>query len=337
MTTPVQNCPLQPYHTFGIAATAARLVELTSEDDIRELMRQGAFRQPYLVLGKGSNVVFTADYPGLVLVMRTRGISATPDGEGHILVTAAAGEEWDPFVRHCAREGWHGLENLAAIPGTVGASAVQNVGAYGAEAQQFIHCVNTIDLASGASRQFTREECRFAYRYSIFKEPAMRSHLITSVVYRLSTTFTPDTSYKALQDYFHAQQITGPTPLQFVEALTDLRWSKLPRPEDTGSAGSFFKNPIVSPDVHQRLKARFPQLVSFPAGEGFKLAAGWLIDQCGWKGRTLGHCGVYAKQALVLVNHGGATGEEVLALAQSVIRSVEETFGVTLEPEAILV
>ena len=250
---------------------------------------------------------------------------------------AAAGENWDGFVQHCIAQRWHGTENLAAIPGTVGAAPVQNVGAYGIEAKDIVHTVLTIDLATGQERTFTNEECCFGYRNSIFKETLKGKYLVWSVTFRLHSTFTPDLHYKALSDALTAEGIDMPTARQLADTIAKVRWSKLPRPEETGSAGSFFKNPIVTTQHYERLKADYPDIVAYPTVDGYKLAAGWLIEHAGWKGRSMGRCGVYEKQALVLVNRGGCTGSEVVTLANAITEDIKNQFGVTLEKEAIII
>ena len=244
---------------------------------------------------------------------------------------------WDDFVRYCISQGWHGLENLVAIPGTVGAAPVQNVGAYGMEAKDVIHSVRAYELGTGVEHVFSNNECRFGYRDSIFKHELKGKYVVGSVLFRLHRTFAPDIRYKALSDALSSAGITNPTPLQLADTIAEVRWSKLPRPEETGSAGSFFKNPIVSAEHYERLKAKYPDMVAYPVADGYKLAAGWLIERAGWKGRSLGRCGVYEKQALVLVNRGNCTGADVIALADAITDDIQTRFGVTLEKEAIII
>jgi len=327
------------YNTFGISATADRYLVIKDEEELRHLLSSGQLTHPYLVLGGGSNMVFTKHFPGTIVHLENKGIRSL-DGSpssNDILVEAAAGEVWDDFVHYCISHGWYGSENLVAIPGTVGAAPVQNVGAYGVEAKDIIYRVRAYEIATGKERVFTNEECRFAYRNSVFKGELKDSYIIWSVVFRLHKSFAPDLQYKALSDALQAAGIENPTPQQLADTITEVRWRKLPRPEETGSAGSFFKNPVVSVDHYERLKASYPDLVAYPVSEGYKLAAGWLIERAGWKGRSLGRCGVYEKQALVLVNRGGCTGAEVIALADAVTDSVRDLFGVTLEKEAIII
>ena len=328
-------------NTFGIPASADQYLVLHSEQQLRDLLLQGSLqRSPLLIIGGGSNIVFTQHYHGTVLHLDNHGIQplADPDPDPDaILVQAAAGEQWDTFVRHCIAHGWHGAENLVAIPGTVGASPVQNVGAYGVEAKDIIHSVRTLEIATGRTRIFTNAQCRFAYRNSIFKNELKDQYIVTSVTFRLHKTFRPNIGYKAVSDALAQSGIAQPTVLQLADTIAAVRWSKLPRPEQTGSAGSFFKNPVVTPEQYATLQQQHPDMVAYPAPDGYKLAAGWLIEHAGWKGRAMGRCGVYEKQALVLVNLGGCTGPEVLALADAITSSVQQTYGVTLEKEAIIV
>jgi UDP-N-acetylmuramate dehydrogenase len=280
-------------------------------------------------------VVFTRDYPGTVLLLNPEAADAVlqPDGT----VVAPAGMVLDRLIQWTLERGVYGLENLSAIPGTVGASVVQNVGAYGVEAKDIVYRVRAFEIATGVERVFTNEECQFAYRNSVFKGALKDRYIIWSVVFRLHKQFTPNLQYKALLEALQAAGIEQPTPQQLADIITDFRWRKLPRPEETGSAGSFFKNPVVSVAQFEELRSAYPDIVAYPISEGYKLAAGWLIERAGWKGRSLGRCGVYDKQALVLVNHGGCTGAEVVALADAVAQDVRKLFGVTLEKEAIII
>lgn len=330
---------MEIYNTFGIPATADRYLVVEEESQLRGMLSSGQLVSPYLILGGGSNVVFTKHFPGTIIHLENKGIRMLEEtsGQGDVLVESAAGEVWDDFVRHCVAQGWYGVENLAAIPGTVGAAPVQNVGAYGVEAKDIVYRVRAFEIATGVERVFTNEECQFAYRNSVFKGALKNRYIIWSVVFRLHKQFTPNLQYKALLEALQAAGIEQPTPQQLADIITDFRWRKLPRPEETGSAGSFFKNPVVSVAQFEELRSAYPDIVAYPISEGYKLAAGWLIERAGWKGRSLGRCGVYDKQALVLVNHGGCTGAEVVALADAVAQDVRKLFGVTLEKEAIII
>ena len=325
-------------NTFGIAATADCYREVSHEEELCSLLVDPMLKEkPYLILGGGSNMVFTRHYPGTVLHLENKGIRLLESQGDDLHVEAAAGEVWDDFVRHCIAQGWHGAENLVAIPGTVGAAPIQNVGAYGMEAKDIIHTVRTFEVGTGRERIFTNGECRFGYRDSVFKHEEKNRYVVWSVTFRLSKKFAPNLSYKGLADALASASLSNPTPVQLADTVAELRWSKLPRPEVMGSAGSFFKNPVVSVEQYERLKVQYPDLVAFSVPGGYKLSAGWLIEHAGWKGRSLGRCGVYERQALVLVNLGGCTGEEVKALADAVTADVRSLFGITLEKEAIIV
>lgn len=329
---------LKKYNTFGLEAKASCFVAVRNHADLMELLADGIMqRMPFLILGGGSNVVLTKDYEGLVVHMENRQCQVGRM-DGSVVVAAEAGKVMDELVRECSAQGYYGLENLAAIPGTVGASAVQNVGAYGTEAKDAILCVMAYEIATGEPRTFLNKDCGFGYRQSVFKGELKDRYIIESVMYRLQTTYEPKLGYKALNDALAQKGIELPTAQEVVEAITEVRHSKLPQPEETGSAGSFFKNPVVAMEKYEQLLEEFPGLVAFDAEGGKKLSAGWLIEQCGWKGRTLGHAGVWSKQALVLVNADGeATGADVVRLATKVVEDVKDKFGVELVPEAIIV
>ena len=325
-------------NTFGIAATADCYQVVSHEEALPSVLANPTLvEKPCLILGGGSNMVFTRHFSGTIIHLENKGVRLMEAHDDDLLVETAAGEVWDDFVRYCISQGWYGVENLVAIPGTVGAAPVQNVGAYGREAKDVIHSVRAYELGTGVKRVFGNDECRFGYRDSIFKHELKGRYVVGSVVFRLHRTFAPDIRYKALSDALLAAGITSPTPTQLADTIAEVRWSKLPRPEVTGSAGSFFKNPIVSAEHYERLKAEYPDMVAYPVADGYKLAAGWLIECAGWKGRSMGRCGVYEKQALVLVNRGGCTGADVIALADAITVDIQTRFGVTLEKEAIII
>jgi len=319
-----ENISLKPYNTFGIDVKARRVVVLEPGDEVPPLEGE------VLVIGAGSNMVFTKDYEGTVITL-SKTFHLSPF-TSH-LVTAWGGMVMDDLIQWTLDHGLYGLENLSAIPGTVGASAVQNVGAYGAEAKDFIESVEAYDLQERRHCTFSNADCHFAYRDSFFKHHPGR-YLILRVTYRLSREFVPNLSYKALEGLPHD------TAQQLREAITEVRWRKLPRPEEHGSAGSFFKNPVVDEDTYLRLKDEYPDMPDAhmtPASGGYKLSAGWLIDKAGWKGRTQGRAGVWPKNALVLYNADGCSGDEVRALAQAIQQDVKQKFGVALDPEAIII
>ncbi len=319
----LENISLKPYNTFGIDVKARRLVLLEPGDDVPPLEGE------VLLLGGGSNMVFTKDYDGTVVTLAH--IHHSTFNIQHSKVTAWGGMVMDDLVQWSLDHGLYGLENLSAIPGTVGASAVQNVGAYGAEAKDFIESVEAYDLKERCRCSFSNEECRFAYRDSMFKHYPNR-YLILYVTYHLHKEYVPNLSYKALEGLPHD------TARQLRDSITAMRWQKLPRPEEHGSAGSFFKNPVVDEATYRRLKAEYPDMPeAHKASEGYKLSAGWLIDRAGWKGRTQGRAGVWPKNALVLYNAGGCTGDEVRALAAAIQDDVKHKFNITLTPEAIII
>jgi len=322
-----ENISLKAYNTFGIDAKARRMVVLEPGDDPVSLPLEGA----WMVLGGGSNMVFTHDYDGTVVRLDTvQEVTVQPDGNC-ATVTAWGGMVMDDLVAWSLEQGLYGLENLTAIPGTVGASVVQNVGAYGVEAKDVVESVEVYDLHEGRFYTFSNADCRFAYRDSIFKHSAGR-FLVLRVRYRLRREFTANLSYKALEGLPHA------SATELRQAIANLRWGKLPRPEEHGSAGSFFKNPVVGEEVYESLRQRFADMPeAHRTAEGYKLSAGWLIDRAGWKGRTMGKAGVWPRNALVLYNAGGCTGAEVVALAREIQQDVKQKFGVALDPEAIII
>lgn len=324
---------LKAYNTFGIEAVAKKIVFLEDSDDFRKVGDYAG--QSFFILGGGSNVVFPDRYNGTVLHPVNKGIALVENRDGYYIVEAAAGEVWAEFVDYCISQGWYGVENLAGIPGTVGAAPVQNVGAYGMEAKDVVDAVHCYGIVSGEERWVGRDECRFAYRWSRFKGEWAGKYIIDRVRFRLNKTFVPNLSYKALATAIGDKDEL--TARLLANTVVSIRDSKLPNPKEIGSAGSFFKNPVVDGETYGRLKEQYPDMVAFPVEEGFKLAAGWLIEQCGWKGKRVGRVGVYEKQALVLVNRGGATGADVKALAEKIIDDVQAKFGVQIEPEAIMV
>lgn len=322
-----RNVPLKEFNTFGIAARARRLVVI--EDDVDLALSPFAANHQSLILGAGSDMVFTQDYNGMVIMLEQKTL-VTVDGCN---VRAWAGMRMDDLVQWTLDNGLYGLENLSAIPGTVGAAAVQNVGAYGVEAKDSIVSVETISLGSNKRHRYTGAECHFAYRTSRFKEPGNRDELVVWVTFALSREYVPNLSYKALEDMPHA------TAQELREAITDLRWQKLPRPEEHGSAGSFFKNPVVDEATYQRLRTEYPDMpeAHSVSSTTYKLSAGWLIDRAGWKGKTMGRAGVWPRNALVLYNTGCCTGSEVMALANAIQQDVKQKFGILLQPEAIII
>ena len=322
---------LLSHNTFGIDVSAARFLEYASVEELQQQIAQGAVTTPFLHIGGGSNLLFTKDYDGLILHSCIEGIEVTEEDERTVSVRVGAGVVWDDFVAYCVAHGWYGAENLSLIPGEVGAGAVQNIGAYGVEVKDLITAVETVNI-QGDQRVYSIEECGYAYRNSIFKRPENKSVFITYVRFRLSKE-----EYYTL-DYGTIRQELGKYPeltLPVVrKVIIDIRESKLPDPKVMGNAGSFFMNPIVSKEKLLALQQEYPQIPYYELADGqVKIPAGWMIDQCGWKGKSLGPAAVHDKQALVLVNRGGAKGSDIIALSDAVRASVREKFGLDIHPE----
>lgn len=333
------NFPLTALNTFGIAARAAVYLRLETLAQLQSAMADTRLAaMPRLLLGGGSNILLTRDIDGLVLHMAMQGKSLASEDADFRYVSAAAGENWHGFVQWTLAQGWGGLENLALIPGTVGAAPVQNVGAYGVETQDLFHSAQVFDSRNGALFTLDKAACRFGYRDSLFKQTAGQGLIIVGVTFALPKRWVANLRYAELAQAVAAQALADPTPRQIADTVIAIRRRKLPDPAEIGNAGSFFKNPVVSREQCQALLQTFPALVHHAQADGSeKLAAGWLIDQCGWKGRNLGAAGVYEKQALVLVNRGGASGADVERLAQAIQRDVLARYGVRLEPEPLFV
>ncbi len=322
---------LLSHNTFGIDVSAARFLEYASVGELQQQIAQGAVTTPFLHIGGGSNLLFTKDYDGLILHSCIEGIEVTEEDERTVSVRVGAGVVWDDFVAYCVAHGWYGAENLSLIPGEVGAGAVQNIGAYGVEVKDLITAVETVNI-QGDQRVYSIEECGYAYRNSIFKRPENKSVFVTYVRFRLSKE-----EYYTL-DYGTIRQELGKYPeltlLVVRKVIIDIRESKLPDPKVMGNAGSFFMNPIVSKEKLLALQQEYPQIPYYELADGqVKIPAGWMIDQCGWKGKSLGPAAVHDKQALVLVNRGGAKGSDIIALSDAVRASVREKFGIDIHPE----
>ncbi len=329
-----RNVALDRLNTFGLPARAARYWRVDDVGSLVAQARAGALRGPRLVLGGGSNLIFTGDVDRLVLHVVLKGREVVGERGDAILVAAGAGEPWHDFVRWTLDQGVPGLENLSLIPGTVGATPIQNIGAYGLEiAERFDH-LEAIDLDSGDRHRFDVADCRFGYRDSIFKHDAANRYLITRVVFRLPKRWRPLLTYADLQRWFCERHIDAPNAHQISDAVIAIRQQKLPDPAILGNAGSFFKNPVVDADTAKAFLARHPDAPHYPQPDGrTKLAAGWLIERCGWRGKNLGPVGCHDRQALVLVNRGGATGADVKRLAARISEDISAQFGVTLETE----
>ena len=330
-----ENVLLKPYNTFGITARARYFAPFASENELLELVEgQRGGQLPQMILGGGSNILFTQDFNGWVLKNEIRGIEIVGEDNDHVYVKAGAGENWHGFVQHCIAQGLAGLENLSLIPGNVGASPMQNIGAYGVEIKDVFHELEALHLEDKRMVTFGNADCQFGYRESIFKKAYRRQFAILSVTYRLNKQPHFNTSYGAINEELQRMGVQELSIRAVSQAVINIRSSKLPDPAQIGNAGSFFKNPTVSKEKYEALQVAFPKMVAYPVGEEqYKLAAGWLIEQCGWKGYRKGDAGVHAKQALVLVNYGHARGREIYDLSQEVLDSVEEKFGVLLERE----
>jgi len=327
--------PLDAKNSLGLSARAAHFCRATSVEELIEALAYARHRDlQVLVLGGGSNLVFSRDWPGLVIQVALMGVEELGREAGRISLRVAAGQDWPELVEACLRSGWYGLENLAMIPGTVGAAPVQNIGAYGLELSDRLVAIEALQRETAERVKLSRDDCCFGYRDSIFKRAEHDRYIITAVHLRLDLEPAVTIGYQALAEALAQRGASAPTPEDVFGAVCALRRAKLPDPAVLPNAGSFFQNPVVDREHYARLLERFPGLVSFPQpGGGYKLAAGWLVEHCGFKGLRRGSVGVHAHQALVLVNHGGATGRELLALAGSIQDAVHDTFGLRLQIE----
>jgi len=327
------NISLKKYNTFGVEARASHFVSFSSEKELTGLLKDYRLNDmPGLILGGGSNILFTRDFEGLVMHNNIRGVEILEEDDSQVLVKAGAGENWDDFVGYTVRQGWGGLENLSYIPGNVGASPIQNIGAYGTEVKETIEKVHTLNRETFIPVTYSNEDCRFAYRNSIFKTHLKGKRIITHVLFRLSKKPDFKLNYGNLQETVKQK---GAVTLQHVrDSVIEIRRQKLPEPEETGSAGSFFKNPVIDPQTFEKLISAWPHIPSYPMeNQQRKIPAGWLIDQLGWKGHREGDAGVHNKQALVLVNHGKASGRQIYELSRKIRESVLAEFNIELEYE----
>lgn len=330
---------LRRHNSFGVDASTHAYLQVASADVLRAVRTDAQLAAlPRLVLGGGSNLLLTRDFPGLVLHMCGTGIEVVGDDAQATYIKAAAGENWHRFVQWTLQHGFRGLENLSLIPGSVGAAPIQNIGAYGVEVKERFHSLTAFDFDTGETFALDGKACAFGYRDSVFKHALRDRAVILDVTFALPKQWQPNLQYADVAQELAARGIAAPSALDVGNAVIAIRTRKLPDPDVVGNAGSFFKNPLVSAEQRNALLARHPQLVSHAQPDGqFKLAAGWLIDQCGWKGRSIGAAGVYEKQALVLVNRGGASGPELVRLAEAIQADVMSRFGVALEPEPVFV
>ncbi|WP_448174292.1 UDP-N-acetylmuramate dehydrogenase [Rhizobacter fulvus] len=330
---------LKPYNSFSLPAVAGTLVRIASDADVRRVVDDPVLGSaPKFVLGGGSNIILTRDMPQIVLKVEVRGIRLVEERADAWIVEAGAGENWHDLVAHTLARGWPGLENLALIPGTVGASPVQNIGAYGVELKDRFESLDAVDLVTGRTQTLFADTCAFGYRDSVFKNALANRTVITRVRFRLPRPWQPVLGYLDIERRMAETGIHAPSAQQVFDWVCAIRRAKLPDPAVIGNAGSFFKNPIVTPEQCRDIIGRDPEIVHYPLPDGsIKLAAGWMIDACGWKGKHVGQAAVYEKQALVLVNRGGAIGSEVMLLAGAIQESVYGRFGIRLEPEPLVV
>ncbi|HRE51941.1 MAG TPA: UDP-N-acetylmuramate dehydrogenase [Flavitalea sp.] len=334
---------LRSYNSFGIDARTDFFSSFHTREELEEILAEyhtiasAAHKDDILILGGGSNILFTRDYPGITLKNEIRGITAVREDDQHIYLKVGAGENWHGFVRYCIDRGFAGVENLSLIPGNAGASPMQNIGAYGVEIKDLFHELEAFHIKDKALVRFSAEDCRFGYRDSVFKHKYKGVFVILQVVYRLNKTPVFNTSYGAIEEELERMKVTGLSLAAISQAVINIRSSKLPDPGQIGNAGSFFKNPTVSAEKYASLSERFPGIPGYPSGEGVKLAAGWMIEQCGWKGYRSGDAGCHSRQALVLVNHGNASGKEINELSERIAKSVQEKFEVTLDKEVNII
>ncbi len=330
------NVDLKEYTTFGVSALAKQFATFSNEDEARALSKNNT--EELLILGGGSNLLLTQDFNGLVLKNEITGIRCVEQNDTSVLLKVGAGEVWHDFVLYTIEKGYYGIENMSLIPGSVGASPMQNIGAYGVEIKDVFEKLDALEIETGEVHTFSNEACAFGYRESVFKRALKGKYIITYVYFRLSLIKNLSTHYGAIEYELNKQGITSPTSKDVSDAVIFIRSSKLPNPKDLGNAGSFFKNPIVPIETYNKIKATYQEAPSYPVSETtVKVPAGWLIETAGWKGKQMGACGVHKNQALVLVNYGDATGNEIYELSTAIIKDVNQKFGVTLEREVNII
>lgn len=329
-----KNCSLQPYNTFGIDVQATAFDRFSSVSSLETCLKNNTTGLELLIVGGGSNILLTKNFDGLVLKNEIKGFEVISENDQTVIVQVGAGEIWHEFVLKCIELGFAGVENMSLIPGSVGASPMQNIGAYGVEIKDVFHSLEAYHIESGVIHTFDKEQCEFGYRESVFKRKLKGQYVIVSVSFQLSKIATIHKNYGAIETQLTEMGISNPSIKDISDAVIAIRRSKLPDPAVLGNAGSFFKNPVVDQEIVAIILQKFPDAPNYPAETGKrKLAAGWLIEQTGWKGKTIDTCGVHKLQALVLVNYGGSTGQQIYDLSTQIIASVHEKFGVTLERE----
>lgn len=336
----IKDQDLSLFNTLAVNATAKYYWPINTDQELAQALawyKSQSVAMPLLVLGGGSNLILSAEFPGLVLHMQSQGIEVLEDDGQSVLIEVAAGENWHQLVCHCCAQAWYGLENLALIPGAAGAAPIQNIGAYGVELCQLLESLDCIEVDSGREYSLSNEQCEFAYRDSIFKKAHEPRRIIRRIRLRLQRQASVNISYPGIQQSLESLGLdtksSNPSPEDILQAVCKLRREKLPDPEQLPNVGSFFKNPIVSADHYEQLKAEFPQLVAYPHDKAYKLAAGWLIDQAGWKGHRDEKVAVHDRQALVLVNHQQGSAEDVLSLAEKIQADIFKRYQVKLEIE----
>ena len=334
----IPDASLRHLNSFSVEARAGQLLELESEEDLQSFASEQRFdHKRDLILGGGSNVLFAGDIEGSVVLNRITGKRIVEDSNDEVLVEAYAGENWHQLVLWCLDQGLSGIENLSLIPGLAGAAPMQNIGAYGVELADVLDSVQTLDLQSGRPREFKQQDCHLTYRNSRFKSADAGKYLVTGIRLRLRRTFIANLAYRGLGEELLSMGINVPTAKQISEAVIRIRQRKLPDPKAVGSAGSFFKNPVVNRATANLLAKEFAGLPVYAAGNESKLSAAWMIEQCGWKGRSMGRAAVSEQHALVLINKGNATGGEILNLADAIQASIQDRFGIELQPEPLII
>lgn len=334
-----ENVSLREANTFGLEVSASRLCEVASHEDIQELHRRGYFASEHMVLGGGSNVLFTTDYDGLIVCNQIKGLEVIREDDHHVWLKIGGGEVWHDSVLYTIEKGWQGFENLSLIPGTVGAAPIQNIGAYGVEQKDFFDHLVAVELSTGEEAIFDASACEFGYRDSVFKREEKGKFMISYVVYRLNKKPDFNVSYGAINDVLENNSVKILTAKAISDAVVEIRSSKLPNPKEIGNAGSFFKNPVIKKELFMSLKEHHQGIPGYPQDDEatIKVPAGWLIEQAGWKGKRFGGVGVHQKQALVLVNHADGTGKELYDLSTNILNDVKAKFNISLEREVNII
>jgi len=332
-----ENQSLRDYNTFKIDVKAKFFVIINSFDDLRMLIKEPIFnKHPFLIIGEGSNILFTKDFDGILILNNIKGYYTPVIYENFITIKVNSGENWNNFVNYCVENSWGGVENLVAIPGTIGASPVQNIGAYGCEAKDVIIEVGAISMSTGEYKSFANQECKFNYRSSVFKNQLKNMYFISDVTFKLNLNQSYSIDYGEIRNEL-SNRCLEINIFNIKTVISDIRSRKLPDPKIVGNAGSFFKNPFVSAPEFEKLRQNYPDIKAFVGDNGYKLAAAWLIEQCGWRGKSIGQAAVHENQALVLINKGKASGNEILQLSKKIQDSVLERFGVKIEPEVNII